>query len=112
MGTGQKFLYLIAGTGIGAALGILFAPSSGEEMRNTLTGKAQRGVDLISEKVEQGRNFVREKGGPAGTVRSFVDSGKQAINESVDDVKNRFKESVEAGRQEYETQRHPRGGAL
>jgi|SRR5579884_2081383 len=112
MATSEKFLYLIAGTGIGAALGILFAPSSGEELRNNLTSQAQHGIDVLSEKMEQGKKYVRDKGGAAGAVRSIVDTGKQTLNESVEGVKSRFKESVEAGRQEYQTQRNPRGEAL
>src|SRR5947207_5206072 len=88
MGTGQKVLYLVAGTGIGAALGILFAPSSGEELRNTLSTQTHRGIDLVTGKVEQG----------TGTVRNIVDRGKQAINESVEGVKTRFNESLEAGK--------------
>ena len=77
MNTSEKFLYLIAGTGIGAALGILFAPKSGEEIRSTLSTRAHHGMDLLNEKVEQGKKYVREKGGASGTVRSIVDSGKQ-----------------------------------
>jgi gas vesicle protein len=113
MNTSEKFLYLIAGTGIGAALGLLFAPKSGEEIRNDLSTQAQHGMDLLTEKVEQGKKFVRDKGGAAGTVRSMVDSGKQTLNESMETVKNRFKESVETGRQEYQSQRNqPRGEVL
>jgi len=105
MNTSEKFLYLIAGTGIGAALGILFAPRSGQEMRNTIAKEAQRGVDLISEKVGEGKRFVQEQGGPAGTVRNIVDRGRRTINESVENVRNRFNESVEAGTSEYYAQR-------
>jgi gas vesicle protein len=113
MNTSEKFLYLIAGTGIGAALGLLFAPKSGEEIRNDLSTQAQHGMDLLTEKVEQGKKFMRDKGGAGGTVRSIVDSGKQTLNESMESVKNRFKESVETGRQEYQSQRNqPRGEVL
>ena len=113
MNTSEKFLYLIAGTGIGAALGLLFAPKSGEEIRNDLSSQAQHGMDMLSEKVEQGKKYVRDKGGAAGTVRSIVDSGKQTLNDSVESVKSRFKESIETGRQEYQSQRNqPRGDVL
>ena len=101
MNTSEKFLYLVAGTGVGAVLGILFAPRSGSEMRNTLAEQAHRGVDMINEKVDEGRRYVQQKGGAAGTVRSIVDRGKQTFNESVEGVKTRFNESVETGRREY-----------
>ena len=113
MNTSEKFLYLIAGTGVGAALGILFAPKSGEEIRSNLSSQAQHGMDLLSEKVEQGKKYMRDKGGTGGTVRSIVESGRQTLNDSVESVKSRFKESVESGKQEYQKQRsEPRGEVL
>jgi len=61
-------LYLLAGIGlgvlIGAVLGLLFAPKSGEELRGELT---QRVHDL-SEKVRELAQQVYEKGGE--TVRN------------------------------------------
>jgi len=101
MNTSEKFLYVVAGTGIGAILGILFAPRAGSELRSSLASQAQRGVDLINEKVEEGRKYVQDKGGASATVRSIVDRGKQQFNESVEGVKNRFNEAVETGKQEY-----------
>jgi len=105
MTTNEKLLYLAAGTGIGAALGLLFAPSSGQEVRNTLGTQAQRGMDLITSKVEEGKKYLNEKGANSGAVRNFVDRSKQTINESIESVKDRFNESVEAGTQEYREQR-------
>lgn len=118
MNTSEKILYLMAGTGIGAAFGILFAPRSGQETRQTLTSQAQRGVDLVSEKVEQGKKFLQEKAagegmaGDKATIRNVAERGKQvyergkqALNESVESVRNRINESVEAGKQEYQMQR-------
>ena len=61
-------LYLLAGIGlgvlIGAVLGLLFAPKSGEELRGELS---QRVHDL-SEKVRELAQQVYEKGGE--TVRN------------------------------------------
>ena len=106
MNTSEKFLYLMAGTGIGAALGILFAPRTGLEMRSSLANQAQKGMDKISEKVEEGKKYVQDRGGSAAAVRSMVDRGKQAINDSVDSVRDRFNESVEAGVNEFQNQRN------
>src|SRR5262245_60462120 len=36
MTTNERFLYLVAGTGIGAIIGILFAPKAGHELRDNL----------------------------------------------------------------------------
>jgi len=108
MTTTEKLLYFVAGTGIGAAVGILFAPRSGQEVRNTLSSTAQRGVDLVTSKVEEGKKYLDEKGVNRSGVRSFVDRGKQTLNESIESVKDRFNESIEAGTQEYHAQREPK----
>ena len=99
MTSSEKLLYLIAGTGIGATLGILFAPSSGKEVRDNLSTQAQRGVDRITTK-------LNEKGVNTGAVRNFVDRSKQTLNESIGNVKERINESIEAGTQEYHEQRN------
>ena len=104
MTTTQKFLYFVAGTGVGATLGILFAPSSGQDVRNNLSTQAQRGVELLTSKVEEGKKFLDEKGVNRGAVRNFVDRSKQTINESIESVKDRLNESIEAGTQEYHDQ--------
>ena len=93
MTTNERFLYLVAGTGIGAIIGILFAPKAGHELRDNLATQAHRGMDLISEKVEEGKKYVHERGGASATVRSFVDRGKQRVNEA-----------IEAGQDEYRRQ--------
>ena len=41
----NKFTYFILGFGIGVAVGILFAPQSGEETRGALRAKADEGKD-------------------------------------------------------------------
>jgi gas vesicle protein len=109
MTTSEKFLYLIAGTGIGATMGLLFAPRAGSELRDNLTSQAHRGVDLITGKVDEGRRFISEKGINTSTVRNIVDRGKQTLNDSVESVRNRFNESVESGLAEYESQRERHG---
>jgi len=105
MTTSEKFLYLVAGTGIGATMGLLFAPRAGSELRDSLTTQAQRGVDLITEKMDEGKKFIQDKGLNTSSVRDIVERGKQTFNESVEGVKSRFNESVEAGKQEYQGSR-------
>jgi gas vesicle protein len=75
-------LYLLAGIGlgvlIGALLGLLFAPKSGEELRGELS---QRVHDL-SEKVREMAQQLYEKGGE--TVRNVRERiGRRAPSEEV-----------------------------
>jgi gas vesicle protein len=52
----KAFLF---GLGLGIGLGVLFAPMSGEEKRNTLQERAQDLAGSARETYEQGRQRVR-----------------------------------------------------
>ena len=94
----DKLIYLGAGCGIGLVLGLLFAPQSGEEMRNTITSK----VDDLTHKVQ---DRVHESGigdTASQTWRNVVEKGKNVasmgrtrLNESVEAGKRKFNESME-----------------
>jgi gas vesicle protein len=77
----------LVGLGIGALLGILFAPQSGEETREMLKGKLRQGLDQAKSKgAEMGRQ-----------VQDAFSRGK-----------NQLSEAVEAGKQTYyETKNNP-----
>jgi gas vesicle protein len=62
------------GLGAGAALGLLFAPQSGEETRGLLRDTAQDGVD---EAISRGRAAVRR-------ARKGVDDAKDFVSDAVD----------------------------
>jgi len=89
----DKLVYL----GIGAALGLLFAPRSGREFRHDLSGK----VDALASKV-QGKVQESGIGEAAGrTFRNVVDQGRniasigrRRINESIAAGKRKFHESM------------------
>jgi gas vesicle protein len=94
----DKLIYLGAGCGIGLVLGLLFAPQSGEEMRNTITSR----VDDLTHKVQ---DRVHESGigdTASQTWRNVVEKGKNVasmgrtrLNESVEAGKRKFNESME-----------------
>lgn len=52
----KAFLF---GLGLGIGLGVLFAPMSGEEARNTLQERAQDLASSARETLEQGRDRVQ-----------------------------------------------------
>ena len=62
---GSGILWFLAGLGIGAAVGILYAPKSGEETRQQLRDAAEQGRDVVKERAQQatrpGRYVGRER---------------------------------------------------
>ena len=65
--SGDKFVYFLAGAGIGAVLALLFAPKSGRETREMIARTANDSRDFLSGKVSEGRNYVE------GTGRKMTD---------------------------------------
>jgi len=57
------------GLGAGAAIGILFAPQSGEDTRNSLSDAAQ---DRVDEAVARGKTLLRRARRNFGEAREFV----------------------------------------
>ena len=83
----SKLPYLLLGIGVGAALGILYAPLAGDELRRDLRQRA-----------DEGREFVRRR---SGTLReqasSALDKGRGAVNSQRDQLAA----ALEAGRRAY-----------
>jgi gas vesicle protein len=97
-GGGDKFLYFLAGAGIGAALAFLFAPKSGRETRDWITNTANESKDYVSNKVTEGRQFVEEKGRKVtDDFSTFVDRSKEAVQRQ----KEQLTAAFEAGKQAY-----------
>src|SRR6202007_1790571 len=67
---GSSFGWFLAGLGLGAVVGVLYAPRSGSETREALRARA-----------EEGRDYVRHR---ARTARSqandWVDRGREVLN--------------------------------
>jgi gas vesicle protein len=57
---GSKVTYFLVGMGIGALVGLLFAPKSGEETRKFLTDKADEGRDFAQKKARELRERADE----------------------------------------------------
>jgi hypothetical protein len=48
-----KLTFFLVGAGIGAVLALLFAPKSGEELRNDIADATRKGIDRSREAAEQ-----------------------------------------------------------
>jgi gas vesicle protein len=85
--TGEKVSYFFLGLGIGVAVGMLFAPQSGEETR-----------DLLKSKADEGKDYLKRRGDEIkGTATDYVERGKTAITRQ----KDQLAAAVEAGKQAY-----------
>lgn len=88
---GSKVSYFLVGLGIGALVGILFAPKSGEETR-----------EFLSQKADEGREYAQRKAREL-RVRAddFVERGKQVAARQKDTVTA----AVDAGREAYQREK-------
>lgn len=91
VGLRDGLTYLLIGTGIGAAVALLFAPKSGTELRGEIADVTRKGYDATLEKAQGLRaqssdviKTVREK---ADAVYDFAATklakGEEAVEESV-----------------------------
>jgi gas vesicle protein len=89
--TGSKVSYFLVGLGIGALVGILFAPRSGEETREVLAQKAEEGKEYAQKKARE----LRER------AEDLVDRGKHVAMRQ----KESLSAAVEAGREAYQREK-------
>lgn len=95
---GDKFLYFLAGAGIGAVLALLFAPKSGRETRELIARTANDSRDYVAGKVSEGRQLVDEKRRKLGDdFTNFVDKSKEAVQRQ----KEQLTAAFEAGKAAY-----------
>jgi gas vesicle protein len=100
--TGEKFLYFLIGGFVGAAIGLLFAPKSGEETRAFLGSKYREGTQALGEKARQGRDFVADKSREVSeAIAETIDKGKEALSRQRDQLNA----AIEAGKQAYDEEK-------
>jgi gas vesicle protein len=69
----------VLGAITGAAVALLVAPASGEEMRRVLGEKAKEGRDRANDAARQGREFMNRQ---RDTIVSAIERGRQAYEQA------------------------------
>jgi gas vesicle protein len=85
---GSKVSFFMVGLGIGALVGILFAPKSGEETREYLSSKAEEGRDYAQKKARELRERAEDL---IERSKEIMARQKDAINTAVDAGKETYK---------------------
>jgi gas vesicle protein len=84
---GSKVSYFLVGLGVGALVGVLFAPKSGEDTREYLAGKADEGKDYAQRKARELRERADE----------LIERSKDVASRKKDSISA----AVDAGREAY-----------
>jgi gas vesicle protein len=84
---GSKVSFFLVGLGIGALLGILFAPKSGEETRDYLSSKADEGREYAQRRARE----LRER------AEDLIERSKEIMSKQKDALSS----AVEAGKETY-----------
>jgi gas vesicle protein len=85
---GNSFVWFLAGLGLGALVGVLYAPRAGSETRDVLRARAEEGRDYVRGRAREARDQASE----------WVDRGRDMVNQQ----KEQFRAAYEAGRQAYQ----------
>ncbi|MGA8872732.1 MAG: YtxH domain-containing protein [Candidatus Acidiferrales bacterium] len=90
---GSRVSFFLVGLGIGALVGILFAPKSGEETREYLTSKADEGRDYAQKKARELRERAEDL---IERSKEIMSRQKDAISTAVDAGKETYKREAKA----------------
>ncbi len=85
---GSKLSFFLVGVGIGTLVGILFAPKSGEEMREYLLDRADDGREYTQRKARE----LRER------AEDLLERSRDMMNRQKDSIGA----AVEAGKEAYQ----------
>lgn len=84
---GSSFVWFLAGLGLGALAGVLYAPRSGSETREAIRARAEEGREYVKNRAREARDQASE----------WADRGRDVVNQQ----KEQFRAAYEAGRQAY-----------
>ena len=84
----NSFGWFLAGLGLGALVGVLYAPRPGSETRDVLRARAEEGRDYMRSRAQEARDQAAQ----------WADRGREVLNQQ----KEQFRAAYEAGRQAYQ----------
>jgi gas vesicle protein len=87
MAEDSGFGWFLAGLGLGALIGVLYAPKSGRETRDGILRSAEEGRDFVINRARQARVQADQ----------WVERGREVLQKQ----KDQFSAAVDAGRQAY-----------
>src|SRR5688572_23068619 len=90
-GGGSFVMGLLAGTVLGAGLGMLFAPKAGSELRSKLAEQAGHAADTASEGY---RRATESAGEWAGRGRQMYDKAREAVAKGADEAEKYVRETA------------------
>lgn len=76
---GMVVVAFVLGAVTGAAVALLMAPATGEEVRRMIGDKAREGRERANEAARQGREFLNRQ---RDTVTSAIDRGREAYQQA------------------------------
>jgi len=80
-------MWFLMGIGIGAVVGLLYAPQSGSETREILMAKAEEGSEYLRKRAREARQ----------QAETWADRGREMYNAQREQIRS----AVDAGRQAY-----------
>lgn len=89
--SGSKASFFLVGIGIGAVLGILFAPKSGEDTR-----------EFLGKRADEGREYAQRK---ARELRERADELLNHSDEVVKNSKEKLSAALDAGKEAYQREK-------
>ena len=95
----NTFVWFLAGLGLGALAGVLYAPRSGAETREVLRARAEEGRDYVRGRAREEVKFVARR----FTTRSASTGTHSDLDDFLDEQLQdpEFRAAYEAGRQAY-----------
>jgi gas vesicle protein len=96
---GNSFVWFLAGLGIGAVVGVLYAPRSGEETRDVLLSKAQEGSERVRSQARKARDQAED----------WMERGRDAVNQQKEQLRSAYDASRQAYREKTAAAEPPSG---